>query len=136
MLKSKIKMVICWVLALFFLAAGVLLHFMAASEVANIVPPFLPFPKLIVIVTGVMEIFFAIGLVWPKWSRFTGIALSVYLLAVLPANIHMALEGMPLGGRDLTAFQLWFRVALQFPLIALILWASGYWEKPKNSGGA
>jgi len=132
MLKSKIKLVICWILALFFFAAGVLLHFMTASKVANIVPPFLPYPRLIVIVTGVMEVLFSIGLVWPKWRRFTGIILSVYLLAVLPANIYMALESMPLGDRELTAFQLWFRVALQFPLIALILWASGYWEKPKT----
>ncbi len=132
MLKSKIKVFICWVLALFFLAAGILLHFMAADEVAKIVPPFLPFPKLIVVVTGVMEILFAIGLIRPKWRRLTGIVLSLYLLAVLPANIHMALAGMPLGGRDLTAFQLWFRVALQFPLIALILWASGFWKKPKT----
>lgn len=136
MLKSMMKLVICWVLALFFLAAGVLLHFMAATEVAKIVPPFLPFPKLIVIVTGVMEVIFAIGLIWSKWRRLTGIALSVYLMAVLPANIYMAVEDMPLGGRDLTAFQLWFRVFLQFPLIALILWASGFWEKPKSSGEA
>ncbi|WP_416876820.1 hypothetical protein [Litorimonas sp.] len=136
MLKSRIKSVFCWVLALFFLAAGILLHFMATDEVAQIVPPFLPFPKLIVIVTGVLEILFAIGLIWPKWRRLTGIVLSVYLLAVLPANIYMALENMPLGERDLTGFQLWFRVALQFPLIALVLWASGFWEKPKSSDAA
>lgn len=129
MLKAKIKLVFCWVLALFFLAAGVLLHFMSVSEVAKIVPPFLPFPELIVVMTGVMEVMFSVGLIWPKWRRLTGMVLSVYLLAVLPANIYMALEGMPLGGRDLTAFQLWFRVFLQFPLIALILWASGFWEK-------
>jgi uncharacterized membrane protein len=136
MLKSRIKSVFCWVLALFFLVAGILLHFMATDEVAQIVPPFLPLPKLIVIVTGVMEILFAIGLIWPKWRRLTGIVLSVYLLAVLPANIYMALENMPLDGRDLTSFQLWFRVALQFPLIALVLWASGFWEKPKSSDAA
>ena len=135
-LKPTIKVLLCWVLALFFLVAGILLHFFEAPSVAKIVPPFLPFPKLIVIATGVMEILFAIGLIWPKWRRMTGMVLSIYLLAVLPANIYMAIEGMPLGGLNLTTFQLWLRVALQFPLIALILWASGYWQTPKTSDAA
>lgn len=128
MLKARVKVFFCWLLAAFFLLAGVFLHFFEAETVAKIVPPFLPFPKLIVILTGVLEILFALGLVWSKWRRLTGIVLSLYLLAVLPANIYMALEGMPLGGRDLTAFQLWFRVTLQFPLIALVLWATGFWQ--------
>jgi len=130
MFKAWIKTGFCWLLAAFFLLAGIFLHFFEAESAAKIVPPFLPFPLLIVQITGVMEILFALGLVWPKWKYYTGIVLSLYLLAVLPANIYMAIAGMPLGGHDLSAFQLWFRVFLQFPLIALVLWATGFWEKP------
>lgn len=130
MIRIYLKTGFCWLLAAFFLLAGIFLHFLEAESAAQIVPPFLPFPVLIVLITGVMEVLFAIGLVWPKWRRYTGMVLSLYLLAVLPANIYMAIESMPLFGKELSAFQLWFRVFLQFPLIALVLWATGFWEKP------
>lgn len=123
-----IKLALCILFALFFLAAGVS-HFTEVDNFAKIVPPFLPFPELIVQVTGAMEIIFAMGLLIPKSRRQTGILLSLFLLAVLPANIYMALADIPFNGNDLTTFQLWFRVFLQFPLIALILWATGFWTR-------
>jgi uncharacterized membrane protein len=123
-----IQLIFCGLLAVFFLLAGIS-HFTAVDEFVKIVPPFLPFPKLIVQVTGVMEIIFAVGLIWPKYRRQTGILLSLFLIAVLPANIYMAVADIPFNGRDLTDFQLWFRVVLQFPLIALVLWASGFRKK-------
>lgn len=115
-------------LALFFFSAGVS-HFTEVEAFIKIVPPFLPFPKLIVQVTGAMEMIFAAGLLWPRYCRRTGILLSLFLLAVLPANIYMALADIPFNGRDLTDAQLWFRVVLQFPLIALVLWSTQYWTK-------
>ncbi len=125
-----IKLGLCILFALFFFLAGIS-HFTQLEEFAKIVPPLLPFPKLIVQVTGVMEIVFAAGLLWPKTKYYTGILLALFLLAVLPANIYMALADIPFNGTDLTTFQLWLRVFLQFPLIALILWATGFWERPR-----
>lgn len=125
--KSISQWVLCVLLALFFFAAG-LLHFIKVDAFVQIVPPFLPFPKLIVQVTGVMELLFAIGLLVPLFRRVTGILLSLFMFAVLPANIYMAMADIPFNGRDLTDFQLWFRVALQFPLIGIVLWASGFWS--------
>ncbi|WP_298916779.1 DoxX family protein [uncultured Algimonas sp.] len=117
-----VRSFVCWALALFFLAAG-FAHFALTDDFAAIVPPPLPFKRQIVQLTGLMELVFAVGLVVPKWRRVTGWALAAYLLAVLPANIHMAIEGLPLGSLD-TPAALWGRVALQFPLIALVLWAT------------
>jgi len=121
------RTVICWGLALFFLLAG-FAHFTATDSFAAIVPPPLPFKPEIVQLTGAMELVFAIGLVVPRWRRVTGWLLSAYLLAVLPANIFMALEGMPLGAMQ-SPTALWFRVFLQLPLIALVLWATGAWTR-------
>lgn len=124
------KTIICWLLALFFLFAGIA-HFTETDNFAAIVPPALPFKYLIVQVTGAMELVFVVGLIVRKWRRVTGWALSAYLLAVLPANIYMAIAGIPLGDMASSPAALWFRVFLQFPLIALILWACGnfaYWR--------
>lgn len=43
----------------------------------------------------------------------------------LPANIYMAMVGLPLGdGQRLGPVVLWIRVAFQFPLIALVPWCT------------
>lgn len=111
-------------LALFFLVAGVL-HFRLDYAFARIVPPMLPYPVAIVWITGVMELAFAAALL-AKWRLpLTGLLLAAYLLAVLPANIYMALAQIPLGDTALSPAALWLRVALQFPLIALVLWCTG-----------
>lgn len=111
-------------LAAFFFVAGIL-HFQLDDAFARIVPPMLPFPLAIVWITGVMELVFAAALV-VKWRLpLTGLLLSAYLLAVLPANIYMAIAGIPLGDTALSPAALWTRVALQFPLIALVLWCAG-----------
>lgn len=107
----------------FFLVAGVL-HFVLDDMFAAIVPPALPFPVGIVWLTGVMELGFAAALFWRKSLPLTGILLSLYLLAVLPANIYMALADIRFGETALGPAALWGRVALQFPLIALVLWCT------------
>jgi uncharacterized membrane protein len=88
-------------LAVFFLVAGVL-HFQLDDAFARIVPPMLPFPVAIVWITGAMELAFAAALL-AKWRLpLTGLLLSAYLLAVLPANIYMALAQVPLGDTALS----------------------------------
>ena len=122
-LMTLIRLIICLLLAVFFFSAG-MAHFTHDDSFAAIVPPLLPFKYQIVWVTGVMEIIFAAGLLWPKYRHKTGIWLSLYLLAVLPANIYMAMAEIGFGDVQAGPAALWSRVLLQFPLIALILWAS------------
>lgn len=120
MIKRSVQVL----LAIFFLIAGIL-HFQLDDAFARIVPPVLPFPVAIVWTTGLMELGFAAALI-TKWRLpLTGLLLAVYLLAVLPANIYMAFAHIPLGDTVLSPAALWMRVALQFPLIALVLWSTG-----------
>ena len=128
---SHIKTIFCYLLALFFFVAGIT-HFTQDEAYAGIVPPLLPFPFLIVWVTGIMELFFALGLAIKKFRKISGFWLAPFLLAVLPANIYMAMYNIPLGDMESSSTALWVRVALQFPLIALILWASGNFDKKTN----
>ena len=116
--------------ALFFIVAGVL-HFIKVDDFAAIVPPLLPFPRLIVWVTGLMEIGMGVMLLCPHFRPNVGVMLSLFLLAVLPANIYMAMAGLPFGETVAGPAVLWGRVALQFPLIAVILWCT----RPKPHAG-
>jgi len=120
---ARLKSALCVFFALFFVVAGVM-HFVAVENFAAIVPPFLPFPKLIVWVTGLMEIGMGVMLLCPHFRPHIGVMLGLFLLAVLPANIYMAMAGIPFGNSVSSPAMLWGRVALQFPLIALIYWAT------------
>ena len=120
-----IQRAVAALLALFFLAAGVL-HFVELEGFTRIVPPFLPAPEAIVIATGVYEIVLAIAMLaslnHPR-LQLLGYGAVAYCIAVLPANIYQAVEGFSNMGLPADANVLWGRVVLQLPLILLILWA-------------
>ena len=122
-MTQHIKTGLCLFFALFFVVAGIS-HFTAVDTFAAIVPPLLPFPILIVWVTGIMEIAMGIMLLCPHFRPRVGVLLGLFLLAVLPANIYMAIAGVPFGDTVASPAALWIRVALQLPLIALIYWAT------------
>ncbi len=121
---KHIKFGLVCIFALFFVVAGSL-HFVHDSAFAAIVPPLLPFPYVIVWVTGGMEIAFGVLLLCPHLRARVGILLALFLLAVLPANIYMAVAGIPFGDAAVASpAALWGRVAFQFPLIAVIVWCT------------
>ena len=97
-------------------------HFNAMrADLIRMVPPAIPNPELMVTLTGVCEVLGAAGLLVPRTRRAAAVALIVFLLAVLPANIHAALSGLTLRGAPVTP--LIPRVVLQMVFIALVWWS-------------
>jgi uncharacterized membrane protein len=66
------------------------------------VPKNLPRPELLVTLTGICEILGAIGLLAPPSARWAAIGLTLLLVAVFPANIRAAREGITIGGKPAT----------------------------------
>lgn len=104
---------------LFFTAAA---HFNSMRpDMIAMVPPFVPKPELMVTFTGICEILGAVGLLVPRTRRIAAVALIVFLLAVLPANIYAAQAGVLLRGASATPIIP--RVAIQLLFIALLWWS-------------
>lgn len=61
------------------------------------------------------------GLLVPRTRRIAAVALIVFLIAVLPANIHAAQAGVALRGAP--AMPIGPRVALQLLFIGLLWWS-------------
>ena len=112
------------VLAVFYLTAGVL-HILAPDGFLPIVPDFVPFPRLTVLLTGVCEIAGAIGLVVPRVRRAAGWALAAYAIAVFPANIKHAVYLIPAGGLPQSWWYHGPRLAMQPVLVWLALYCGG-----------
>ena len=115
-------------ISIIFIAAGIL-HFTHATELVKITP--LPYALEIVQLTGFIEFALAFFILLPNYRRITGIFLAAFCLAVLPANINMALNDIPMFGSHVEPLGAWFRVFMQFPLIAWILWSAGFWGEQK-----
>jgi uncharacterized membrane protein len=115
---------------------AVMLCFTAAAhfnsmrpDLIRMVPPALPNPEFMVTFTGVCEVLGAIGLLVPQTRRMAAFALVLFLIAVLPANIHAARAGVTLGGAAATP--LLPRIALQLLFIALLWWAG--WRRQSET---
>lgn len=111
------------VLALFFLGGGVS-HFLYTDGFTAIVPPWMPYPRETVLATGGLEWLF-VALLFVKRARpIIGLWIAVYCLAVLPANVYMLQNNIPMFGHTFPPAALYARIALQAGVIALALWAT------------
>jgi len=90
-------------------------------ELARMVPRAIPNAMGMIYFTGVCEILGGIGLLLPATRLAATIALIVMFVALLPANIRAAREGMTLRGKPVTPL-LW-RVPMQIVFVALTWWA-------------
>ena len=110
------------VFAAFFIVAGSL-HFLFPQPYIRIIPPFLPWPRLLVLVSGAAEIMGGVGLLVPQFQRAAAYGLALLLLAVLPTNIYMAVAHVGFPGLLGRSWAQWLRIPLQIPLI---WWALQY----------
>ena len=103
-----------------FVVAGIC-HFRFPSVYARIVPPSLPQPRLLVLVSGLIEILLGILLMVPLSTRLAAMGLIALLIAVFPANVYMTMH--PELFPRIPVWALWLRLPLQAVLIA---WAARY----------
>ena len=110
---------------LWFLIGGIA-HFVATQTEMRIVPPWVPWPRAAVLVSGGFELLGAAGLLWRPVRRAAGIGLMLLTLAVTPAHIYM-LQQPELFPIPLWA--LWLRLPLQLALLLLIAWSARVWRR-------
>ena len=105
---------------LWFFIGGIA-HFAALKLEMSIVPPYIPWPRAAVLVSGVFELLGALGILFPRTHRAAGVGLFLLTIAVTPANVYM------LQRSDLFSVPYWalvLRLPLQIALLALIAWST------------
>ena len=112
-----------YIIAVLFIITG-LLHFIRPQVFVNIMPDVVPYHLAMVYISGIAELAGAIGILIPQFRVPAAWGLIALLIAVFPANINMAVEGV-----QKTGFTSWYslltmlRLPLQFVLIYWIYWA-------------
>ena len=112
-----------WLLATLFMVAGIA-HLARPDSYVAIMPPWLPSPLLLVIVSGVCEILGGAGLLVPRVRRAAGWGLLALLVAVFPANVQMLMNARAEQSGTLAQLVLWARLPLQVVLIWWVWWAA------------
>lgn len=119
---KTVKAVVRVLFAAFFVIAGVT-HFTNREFFVSIVPPYLPWPEMLVYVSGVAEIVLGVLLLVPATTRIAAWGMIALLIAVFPANIHMAMNPELYPGTPFTALLL--RLPVQGVMVAIAYWFTG-----------
>lgn len=128
MTSSQKQLVTRAVLSAIFVGIGIT-HFTSTDRFVGNMPPYLPVPRELVLVSGVFEILGGLGL-WAPWQRLrrlTAYGIIALLVSVYVVNIDMAVHGSPL--RDGTVVPggdvvLWLRLPFQFVMMWMALYAT------------
>ena len=106
---------------LWFLIGGIA-HFVATEIEMRIVPSYIPWPRAVVLVSGVFELLGAAGLLWRPTRRAAGIGLFLLTIAVTPCHVYMLQR--PELFPSIPLWALWLRLPIQVALLALIAWCT------------
>jgi uncharacterized membrane protein len=90
MVKAPIvwKLIGRGIFAALFIIGGIA-HFLVPDLYMRIMPPYLPYHRALVLVSGVFEIALGILLLVPRTSHLAAWGLIALLIAVFPANLFM-----------------------------------------------
>lgn len=107
-----------WLVFMVFLyvTAGIF-HFVHPSFYEGIMPPFLPYPGLLIVISGICEILFGLLLIPLHTRRLASVLIILLLIAVFPANVQMAFNYY--HGHNHFLWIALLRLPLQFLLIRL-----------------
>ena len=124
---ETLKSVLRYVLGILFVLAGIN-HFVSPEFYIPIMPDYLPWHEELVFLSGVAEIVAGILVAIPATQRIGAWAIIAILVAVFPANIHMAMNPEEFSGYAAST-ALYIRLPIQ--LIPAI-WAYWYTRKPST----
>ena len=106
-------------MSIFYISIGIK-HFTNVDWFIKIMPPYLPFHKELVYLSGLFEIILGILLLFNNTRSISAWGLILLLIAVFPANIYLAqTNGSALNITPLIA---WGRLPFQAIFIAIAYW--------------
>jgi uncharacterized membrane protein len=99
-------------------------HFTAADTELQIIPPFLPWRRAALFITGILELLGGIGVLFPRFQRAAGKGLAALLVAIFPANIYHIFARKQFRGLTRSPLYHILRMPMQGALIWWALWST------------
>ena len=115
----RAREILKWLFGILFALAGAN-HFIHTEFYVSIMPPYLPWHTALVYVSGAFEVVLGVMLLIRRVERLAAWGLLALIVAVTPANVHMAIH--PEHFPAYSPVALWVRLPLQLVLIAWAFW--------------
>jgi len=121
---SRTKRVLLWLMAGFYVVAG-FNHLMNPDFYLAIMPPGLPNPEWLNVISGLAEIVLGVFLLEPRVRALAAWGIIALLIAIFPANVYVAManvglpDGTPGSGNALLN---WVRLPFQGLFVAWAWW--------------
>lgn len=116
------KRVLLYLQVAFYVFAGVN-HFRVPDVYLPMMPPYLPGHAELIFWSGVAEVSCGLGLLLPQTRKLAAWGTIALLVAIFPANIHVALHNVPLfGAAEGAGIANWIRLPFQFVFMAGAWW--------------
>ena len=105
-----------YLLSVLFIVSGIF-HFLKTEPYLKMMPGYLPYPRELIYISGIASLVLGVLLLTRKPPRFVAWGTILYLIAVFPANVQMALH--PEIFPEIPAWLSWARLPFQGVLIRL-----------------
>ena len=106
-----ITKLLIYVYVIFFIGAGVN-HFLNPQFYDAIVPQFIPFPRLVHQITGVLEIIIPLFLL-TRFRKEAALIMIIFLILIYGANLYVWVNNLPYGRTYFSNQQHFIRLLLQ-----------------------
>ena len=127
---SQAKRILLWVMAAFYVLGG-FNHLMNPDFYVAIIPPALPNPEWLNVLSGLAEIVLGVSVLEPRVRVLAAWGIIALLIAIFPANVHVAMENFGTGGTGTgNAAVNWVRLPFQ---ALFIVWAWWYTRSDTQS---
>jgi uncharacterized membrane protein len=114
----------CWSLGIVFVVVG-LAHFASVENFSKMIPEALPYKPLAVILTGILELILAVGLIFPATRIWAGRAIFLVLVLYTPLHVIDLMRETPVIGPKVVAI---IRLPIQGVMLYLA-WLIGWPRK-------
>jgi len=110
-------------MALAFIFAGASHLFMPTPFVQHL-PTWVPQRHALIYLTGLLEIAGGLGLLTAQpWRRYVAVLIALYLVAVFPSNVYVAVADVAVDGQP-GGWYPWLRLPFQLLFIGWVLWST------------
>ncbi len=119
---SRAKLLLLLLMAAFYIGGGVM-HLVRPDYYRPMMPPYLPAHDALILLSGLAEIALGIAVLIPPLRVAAAWGIILLLIAVFPANLHIALNNVPVfGAAEGAGAMNWVRLPFQVVLIAWAWW--------------
>ena len=112
-----------YLFAVLLILAGIN-HFFSPESYLPLIPPYIPYPAFVNLMSGFLEILFGVGLFTKVYRKISAYGVMTLMVLFIPAHIHhIMMDGCVSDQICIPLWAAWVRLIVLQPLLIYWAWA-------------